>query len=234
MKINCLLHVDFETPGYIVDWAEWNDFEVSYTRVYDNDRFPELDDFDMLVVMGGPMGVYEYDKFSWLKDEQDFIKKAIGADKYVLGICLGSQLIAEALGAKVFPSGRQEIGWFKLELTEEGKNKWGSFDPENRWVVLHWHGDTFDLPEGAKLLASSEATKHQAYSIGDKVLALQFHLEATPATARGMYNVLKDELEELQGQEYVMPGKEILKREVFFHDTNALLEAILDQFVNNN
>jgi len=234
MKIHCLLHVDFETPGYIVDWAEWNDFEVSYTHIYNNDPFPELDDFDMLVVMGGPMGVYEYEKYSWLKDEQDFIKKAIDADKYVLGICLGSQLIAAALGAKVYPSGKQEIGWFKIDLTEEGNQRWGSFDPENRWVVLHWHGDTFDLPEGAKLLASSEATKHQAYAIGDKVLALQFHLEATPVTAGGMINIFKDELDALEDQKYVMPGKEILKRELFFHDTNTLLEAILDQFVNNN
>ncbi len=233
MKIHCLLHVDFETPGYIIEWAEWNDFEVTYTHIYNNEVIPALDDFDMLIVMGGPMGVYEYEKYSWLNEEQKLIKNAIDSGKFVLGICLGSQLIAASLGAKVYPSGKQEIGWFKNELTEEGNNRWGSFDPENRWVVLHWHGDTFDLPTGAKLLASSEATKHQAFAIGDKVLALQFHLEATPQTAAGMVKEFKDELEEMEDQKYVMPGNEILKRELYFHDSNALLEAILDQFVGN-
>ncbi len=233
MKIHCLMHVDFESPGYILDWAKWNDFEVSYTRLYNGETLPEINAFDMLVVMGGPMGVYDSEKYTWLNNEKEFIKEAIESDKYVLGICLGAQLIAAAMGAKVYPSGIQEIGWYPIELTEKGDKLWGSLDPENRWMVLHWHGDTFDLPEGAQLLASSKVTKNQAFLLGNNVLGLQFHLEATPETTRGMVNILKDELAQMDNQELVMSGKEILKAELFFHDTNTLLEAILDRFIEN-
>ncbi len=233
MKIHCLLHVDFESPGYVLDWAEWNDFEVSYTRLYNGESLPEINAFDMLVVMGGPMGVYDSERYTWLNHEKAFIKEAIESDKYVLGICLGAQLIAAAMGAKVYPSGIQEIGWYPIGLTESGDKLWGSLDPENRWMVLHWHGDTFDLPEGAQLLASSKVTKNQAFLLGNKVLGLQFHLEATPVTAGGMVNTLKEELAQMENQELVMSGKEILKAELYFHDANTLLEAILDKFIEN-
>lgn len=129
-----------------------------------------------LIVMGGPMGVYEQDRYPFLKRELSFIRKAMEADKPVLGICLGSQLIAHALGARVYPNAKKEIGWYRVHLTSEGKK-----DPlmkgANAPWVFQWHGDTFDLPRGARRLASSTLCKNQAFRYGDNVYALQYHLE---------------------------------------------------------
>lgn len=233
MHVHFIQHVAFERPGYIQEWAEWNGFEVSFTHLYEGGVLPDIEKVDLLVVMGGPMGVDDNDTFLWLDKEREFIKACIEGGKFVLGICLGAQLIASVLGARVYASGVQEIGWYPIELTSEGNELWGGFDPDGRWNVLHWHGDTFELPEGACLLASSEAIKHQAFSYGDKVLALQFHLEATPSTLSSMINKLGAELEALQEQEWVMSGKEMVQPEIFFHDSNAMLEAILDRFVGN-
>lgn len=233
MRVHFLQHVAFETPGYINDWAEWNDFDTSFTRLFENEVLPALDDFDLLVVMGGPMGVYNNDQYPWLIDEKTLIKKSIEAGKYVLGVCLGAQLIAASMGAKVYPSGLQEIGWYKIRLSETGEKMWKSLAPDYSWTVLHWHGDTFDLPEGATLLASSEAISNQAFCIGDNVLAFQFHLEATPVNATAMITKLEEDLKALQGEKWVMSAKEIMEPELFFNDANALLEAILDKFVGN-
>lgn len=139
-----------------------------------------------LIVMGGPMGVYEQDRFPFLKRELDYIRKAIAADKPVLGICLGSQLIARALGARVYPNGKKEIGWYRVHLTAEGQKDPlmnGAEAPRAKaprakapWV-FQWHGDTFDLPQGARRLASSPLCQNQAFRFGQNVYGLQYHLE---------------------------------------------------------
>jgi GMP synthase (glutamine-hydrolysing) len=129
-----------------------------------------------LIVMGGPMGVYEQDRYPFLKRELDYIGKVVDAGKPVLGICLGSQLIAHALGARVYPNRKKEIGWYRVHLTSEGKK-----DPlmkgANAPWVFQWHGDTFDLPKGARRLASSTLCKNQAFRFGQNVYGLQYHLE---------------------------------------------------------
>jgi len=135
---------------------------------------------DLLVVLGGPIGAYQSDKYPFLTNELEVIRHRLDRRLPLLGICLGAQLIAAAAGARVFPSGVKEIGWGAISLTDMGNASClrplaGSCSP-----VLHWHGDTFDLPDGAQLLASTKLAKHQAFSIGHAVLALQFHAEVDP------------------------------------------------------
>ncbi|AFD07585.1 type 1 glutamine amidotransferase [Solitalea canadensis] len=192
MKIHYFQHVPFEGLGFIESWIKEKGFELSSTHFFENHTLPDLNDVDWLIVMGGPMGVYDEDKYEWLKAEKEFIKKAIEADKVVLGICLGSQLVAEVLGANVFPNKFKEIGWFPVEVFE-ATHKFNF--PQNRITVFHWHGDTFELPEGATLAASSRACINQAFRFKDKVVGLQFHLEATPESIEQMIKHCGDELE---------------------------------------
>ncbi len=159
-------------------------------------------DADLLVVLGGPIGVYETAAYPFLTGEMDAVASRIAAGRPTLGICLGAQIVAAALGALVYPGGEKEIGWSPVDLTPEGSSSvlapLGSSGPgqaASRPAVLHWHGDTFDLPSGAALLASTPKYKNQAFSypasLGDSkmppVLALQFHLEVTPAALESWY-----------------------------------------------
>ena len=132
---------------------------------------------DILVVLGGPIGVYQDDIYPFLKDV--FLQQRLAAGKPVMGVCLGAQLIARALGAKVYPSGHVEIGFAPVTLSDAGMASCLAPFAE-RPITLHWHGDTFDLPEGAALLASTPKCRHQAFSIGRNVIAFQFHPEADP------------------------------------------------------
>lgn len=186
LRIHYFQHVSFETPGYINQWARQHHHAETYTRWYQPADLPDIDMIDWLVVMGGPMGVYEKNKYPWLEPEQAFIRECIHAGKTVLGICLGSQLIAAALGARVYPNQQKEIGWFPVQLTEAGKNCSLLKDLPDNSTVLHWHGDTFDLPAGADWLLQTAVCKNQAYLYQEKVLGLQFHFETTPQTLTEM------------------------------------------------
>ncbi len=180
MQIHYFQHVPFEGPGCIAQWAEQKGHTLASTRFYNDYTLPEMDTFDWLVVMGGPMSTYDEDRIPWLKPEKRFIRETIDAGKIVIGICLGAQLIADALGARVYPGLHREIGWFPIELTPDGrKSKIFSFLPD-RFTCFHWHGDTFDIPEGAQHTAQSDATRNQAFVFDERVVGLQFHLESTP------------------------------------------------------
>jgi len=188
MKIHWLQHVSFEGLGCMEPWLIENGHDVSSTRFWADDRLPDTENVDGLIVMGGPMGVYDESIYPWLAEEKAFIKKIIAQNKPVLGICLGAQLIAEVLGAKVGKNKQREIGFFPL--TGDGK----IFPAE--FMAFHWHGDTFGIPDGATHLASSPACGNQAFIYKDNVLGLQFHLETTEESLRALCTNCADEITE--------------------------------------
>jgi GMP synthase-like glutamine amidotransferase len=187
MKIHCLQHVAYENPGTILEWAALNKHSITYTHFFKKKYFlPTPADFDMLLIMGGYMNVDEEEKFRWLKDEKELIRKSVDAGKKVIGICLGSQLIASALGSKVYKGKEKEIGFFPIHFTQ-GALSHPLFEHfKNPYTVFHWHGDTFDLPASATLIASTDVCRNQAFLVGKNVLALQFHFEMNEDTVEGM------------------------------------------------
>ena len=194
MRLQCLTHVPFEGPAGIADWAQRRGHDLSLTALYRGESAPEPSGYDWLVVMGGPMGVHDEGVHPWLAVEKLAIRAAIDAGKRVLGVCLGAQLIAAALGARVYRNAHPEIGWMPIELTPEGLESplFGFLD--RSLLVFHWHRDTFDLPPGALHLARSGACANQAFSYNGRVLGLQFHLESTPASVRDLVTHCADEI----------------------------------------
>jgi GMP synthase (glutamine-hydrolysing) len=173
-------HVPFEDLGSFEHVLKDRGYEIEYVDVIAND-VAALDPArpDLLVVLGGPIGVYESDTYPVLKEELKLLESRLGADRPTIGICLGAQLVANALGAPVYPGGRKEIGWSPLRLTEAGRASCIRHLDGEITAVLHWHGDTFDLPEGAVRLASSALYENQAFAWGRRTIAFQFHPEVT-------------------------------------------------------
>ncbi len=175
-----LRHVEHEHIGTIAQTLAAVGVPYRYVDVFRNAPVPRSEkDLGGLIVMGGPMGVYESDRYPFLKNEQELIRRVAGAGLPVLGICLGSQLIASAFGGKVYPGPRKEIGWHPVEVTAPGDSL--TADLPRRFMGFHWHGDTFDLPSGAVRLFQSDLYQNQGFRCGQNVLALQFHCEVTPA-----------------------------------------------------
>jgi len=176
-RTDVIQHVAFEHAGVIADVARARGHEIRIYQAGVDDLTPvQTDPADLLVVLGGPIGVYETEAYPWLNAEIAVIRQRLHAGRPMIGACLGAQLIAAAAGARVYP-GTREIGWAPVTPTNAGLRSPLAVLAEADWQVLHWHGDTFDLPAGAELLASTAATPHQAYAIGNHVLALQFHPE---------------------------------------------------------
>lgn len=176
-------HVPFEDLDAFAEILEGKGFSISYRDApVDDLTGPELAAAELLIVLGGPIGAYEEDVYPFLADEIRLVETRLAAGRPVLGICLGSQIMARALGSRVYASGGKEIGWAPLRLSAAGQASClGHLGPEVS--VLHWHGDTFDLPEGARHLAATAQTANQAFAWQKHGLALQFHIEAT---ARGL------------------------------------------------
>ena len=186
MKVQFIQHVPFETPGALEDWCQTGGHVRSCTRVYAGDSWPDPALFDLLVVLGGPMNVYESAKYPFLTAEIRFLSQVIGEDKKVLGICLGAQLLAVALGARVTAAPCKEIGWFPVNpLRLEGSP--GVFDHlADPFHAFHWHGDMFLIPPGAGRIASSTACANQAFQYRQQVLGIQFHLETNQDSLENM------------------------------------------------
>jgi GMP synthase (glutamine-hydrolysing) len=178
-SITAFRHVHFEDLGSFAATLEDCGYSLTY-RDIGVDPIEQLDPLatDLLVVLGGPIGAYEEQQYPFLREELAFLARRLAANRPILGICLGSQLIARALGARVYSMSFKEIGFAPIKLTTEGMHSCLSPFAENG-TVLHWHGDTFSLPDGAARLAYSENCANQAFSYGPNILALQFHPEAS-------------------------------------------------------
>jgi|TARA_B100000959_G_scaffold278860_1_gene337968 GMP synthase-like glutamine amidotransferase len=171
-----------------------NNISYQYIKLYEEEEIPNLNDYSAIIILGGPMNVYEERKYPFLKKENSSIKEALKINKPMLGICLGAQIIARAAGAKVYPAKRKEIGWFTLNLTTGGIENDVFRGLERQFTVFQWHGDTFDIPSGSIKLAKSNLFPNQAFSIGKTIYALQFHLEVTKKMILEWVNRYEDEL----------------------------------------
>ncbi len=194
MRVLIIKNIASEGPGTIEDYLRSENIPYAIVDLNKGDAVSAPADFTHVVVMGGPMAVYEMDLHPYLKNEAALIEQAIKANKHVLGVCLGAQMVAHALGARVYAGSGKEIGWYEVALTAEGmKDPLMSslaLDGKGLAQVFQWHGDTFDLPAGAVRLASSDLYPNQAFRYSDRVYALQFHIEVTPTI---VFNWLKNE-----------------------------------------
>ena len=182
MNVHILQHVAFEEIGSIDAWLTQRNANVSYTRFHESTELPSLSEINLVIIMGGPMSVHDEVEFPWLVEEKSFLREALRAGIPMLGICLGAQLLASALGAEVYTNSQKEIGWFDISNVQNSN----VFQFPDTVTVFHWHGETFNLPEGAVQLARSAACEQQAFQFNDNVIGLQFHLETTPDSINSM------------------------------------------------
>jgi GMP synthase-like glutamine amidotransferase len=230
MKIHCIQHVHFESPGTILDWAAEKNATVTYTNVYKNDPYPASLDFDLLVIMGGPMSVNDEAVHPWLVEEKKFIRLALEAKQKVVGICLGAQLLASVLGARVYANAEKEIGWWPIEKNTATDHHLVKYWPPS-WTCFHWHGDTYDLPHNATLLFSTPACVNQGFIYLDHALGLQFHMEATPQLVHAMVEHGSDEL---KPGKFIQDEKTILTGQGYYQFNKTLLFAMLSQFCQSD
>jgi GMP synthase (glutamine-hydrolysing) len=228
VHLHWLQHVPFERPGSILDWAEQRGAELSCTPLYAGGELPQQDTFDVLVVMGGPMGVDDEQQYPWLHAEKKFLEQAMSSGKAVLGICLGAQLIAQVAGGRVSCGTHREIGWFEVtRAPEAAKVPVADRFPE-RYTAFHWHGDTFTLPEGAVHLGSSEGCANQGFLLNERILALQFHLEMTRPGVAALVTACVDEMEP---GPFVQQVPHIFGKPEYYAETNRIMVGLLDALI---
>lgn len=227
MRIACLKHVDYEGPAYFPRWASGHGHTLHEFLVPLSGP-PDPGDHDRVIVIGGPMSVWESDRHPWLLDEKRFLADLGGAAIPVLGICLGAQLLAEHLGARVAPGADKEIGWFPVSSNAAARRTWLGDTLPGRFTSFFWHGDYFDLPEGAICVAGSEAHGVQGFVHG-RCLALQFHLEVTPSWAG---RLVERDAHELAGGPFVQSATEITSVPDSLYDANhRLLDGIMARWM---
>jgi GMP synthase-like glutamine amidotransferase len=225
MRIHYLQHVPFEDLANIESWAMSRGHDLSRTLLFSNEAFPDPSVFDWLIIMGGPMNIYEEDRYPWLAGEKEFISQAISRGKIVLGICLGAQLMSDVLGGKVTGNMYREIGWFPVSLTGDGKASAVFSALPERFIALHWHGDTFSIPPGAVRTAESAACLNQAFVLG-RAIGLQFHLESSQDS---IDHLLENCACELTGGPYVQKPQELAAPPERFAQIRELMARFLDR-----
>lgn len=193
MNVLIIKHVNIEGPGLIEDVLAQQKISYQTVDLYLGTPLPKIEDFSHIIILGGPMNVYEEGQYPFLRDEDLLIKEAIQRGRAILGICLGAQLIAKALGAKIIKAPAKEIGWFDVLLTEEGSRDSLFSNLPKIFSVFQWHEDTFEIPRGGRWIATSNPVSHQAFRYGGNVYGLQFHLEVTEKMVREWMEAYEDE-----------------------------------------
>lgn len=226
MKVHVLQHSSINTLGTIEEYAKTKNDRLESTRFYETISPPELESFDLLIIMGGSIGVYDYKDNPWLIYEKAFIKQAIEAGKPILGICLGAQLLADILGARVYENRHMEMGWFPVKAPG-GENK-----PEfheglpDEITVFHWHSRTFDLPAGAVQLFESEGCKNQGFIYNGRVVALQFYPEVNEDR---ILSLIKRFGDGMTNGPFVQKKEEMLGQKEYLASTKEFMFLILDK-----
>ncbi|MHA3771917.1 type 1 glutamine amidotransferase [Verrucomicrobiota bacterium sgz303538] len=221
-RVHALEHGPTEGARTIAEWARVRDHHFTSSRLDLGQELPSADQMDLLVVMGGAMNVYQYRDYPWLRAERQLIADAVAQNKAVFGVCLGAQLLADVLGARVHQNAEKEIGWLPVRFLDR-QEPFQCFPPE--CTVFHWHGDTFELPPGARRIAESGGCANQAFISGDRLIGLQFHIEVTPDAAA---DFIRGGESELVPQRWVQSPETILATKPDFTATNAALFALLD------
>jgi GMP synthase (glutamine-hydrolysing) len=227
MNIHYLQHVSFEGLGALETWARGAGHTVSGTRLHAGEGLPEAGRADMVIVMGGPMSLYGEVKPPWLTDEKRFIERSIRAGKQVLGICLGAQLIADTLGARVYRNEHREIGWHEIEILDTVSRAGPFAAIPRKLTVFQWHGDTFDLPAGAEPAATSVACRNQAFVYNRTVIGLQFHLETTHT---GAGELIENCGHEIVDAPYIQQAHTIMENGWRFETIQSALFRFMDAF----
>lgn len=227
MKILFVTHASFEQPGSIEAWAKRNNHETEEVRPYAGEQLPDIDAYDMLIIMGGPQSPLEIEDSSFLKDEINLIKQALDKNKRIIGVCLGAQLITEALGAKTERSPNKEIGMYQLELLScaESDPVFSKFP--KMLDVMHWHSDMPGLVDEVELLAKSEGCPRQAFRYGDRVYGFQCHFELTKELVEGMIEHCNGDL---KAGKYVMTPEELMALD--YSEINRRMDKVLDYLVS--
>jgi GMP synthase (glutamine-hydrolysing) len=228
MKIIILKHAFYESPDYILKIIKKKKIDYNIINLYKNEKLPDIRSFDYLIIMGGPMGVYEEEKYPWLKKEKKFIKNAIVKNKKILGICLGAQLLAECLGGKVFKNKYKEIGWFPVVLTQAAKHSYVFKNIPTKFVTFHWHNDTFTLPRWCKHIAYSKACKNQAFIYKNNIIGLQFHPEITKD---GLRSFLLNCKQKIIKDKYVQNKEKLSGNKKYILLNNLIIESIFKNFL---
>ncbi len=224
LRAHYFQHAAFEGLGSIQGWLDAHGYEISSTPFFQpGPAVPTVDSIDLLIIMGGPMSVNDDAELPWLAAEKQCVRDCIAAGKPVLGICLGAQLIANCLGARVYANGEKEIGWFSV--LNQAANNPALFQFPDEFTAFHWHGETFDLPSGAHLLASSHACTNQAFQLGSNVLGLQFHLETTPESAQALVKYCGDEL--VAADSVQSAGQILFAQDEHYRALNGLMAKVL-------
>jgi len=228
MHVHVLQHASFESIAGIEPLLIARGAKITTTRFHENPALPSLDGLDLIIAMGGPMSVNDEAALPWLIDEKYFVRDAVKRGTPVLGVCLGAQLIASALGARVYRNTQKEIGWFPIEAVPTITDGAQFVFPE-KLNAFHWHGETFDLPPGAVHLARSAACKHQAFQVGRRTLALQFHLEVTPVAVQSFVDNFESEL---RPAPFIQTKPELLAApQTAYAEINVWMSRVLDYLV---
>lgn len=224
MRAIILQHAIYEGPGYILSWLHEQGFATDICFVYKEDTpLPNILSASLLIVLGGPMSVYDEETYPWLKAEKELIKQAIDNNIPTLGICFGAQLIASIYGGKVSEASHKAIGWFPMKAEEVATKNHFRF-PEN-FTSIFWHIDDFELPDNAICLASSPISPNQAFQINKNVIGVQFHPHMTPYLLQGMIN---NASLDLTNDPYVQPAQQLLSAPAsFFVQSNQLIDDII-------
>ncbi len=208
MNVHFLQHSPHEGPDSIGEWLKERGHRLSVTHLYRGEKLPEAASVDWLVVMGGPMNVYQYRDHPWLRAEKRFMREVIERAKPVLGVCLGSQLLADILGGKVYQNAEKEIGWLPVKLAKGAETERVFGTAGGELTVFQWHGDTFDLPPGATRLAESEGCANQAFVCDRRLVGVQFHIEVTADTVA---KLVKEDASDLTPGRYVQSAEQLLQ-----------------------
>lgn len=225
--ITCFQHIDCEGPGSLLDVLKAKEIRVNVLKPFQGDPIPAHLG-DGLIVLGGPMGVYEENQYPWMTAELDAIRKCLDSSRPVLGICLGSQMLAHVAGGRVYKGPSQEVGWFPITLTEAGHLDPLLLGQPREFNAFHWHGDTFTLPPGSALLAESPAYPHQIFRVGPNAYGFQCHLEVTEGMVRSWMEAYAKDLRPQGGPLATEPIETRLGENA--KDLGAIAERVFARF----